>query len=128
MRKWASSAQINKLFMEPKFSFCLNPFIDEQNGREYMLKVSSDFCELNILLSKDELLKIPDVANARWNERTSLKLGDCLDNPTWWSAEKDGLSILVGADDETWQFGILLPHSAMQDLLDEIDVDETRIN
>src|SRR5690242_12199356 len=111
--------------MEPKFSFCLNNAFDEQNKYEYMLKISSDNWELNILLTKNELLKIPEVVNARWSERTCLKLGDCLGAPTWWSFEDEGLSILVGFDEECWEFGVIMPRSVLEALFNEIDVDET---
>lgn len=110
--------------MEYKVFFCLNDISGDENNREYLLKISSDFYELNILLTKDELLKIPDVVNAHWKDRTCLKLGDFLGASTWWSLEEDGLSILVGKDDECWQFGVTIPQVFLNDLFKEIDVDE----
>lgn len=114
--------------MEQKVSFCLNDFVEDKNNREYVLIISSDSWELLILLSKDELLKIPDVVNARWDDRTCLKLGDCLDFSTWWSLQDERLLILVGHDPESWQFAVTIPSSFLEDLFDEIDVDETRTN
>jgi hypothetical protein len=112
--------------MEHKVSFCLNDIVEDKNNREYMLTTTSDSWELNIVLSKDELLKIPDVVNARWDDRTCLQLGDCLGFPTWWSLENEGLSILVGSDPECWQFGVTIPDLVLEDLFNEIDVDEVR--
>ena len=112
--------------MKARFSFSLDNIYGDQNNREYLLKISCDYFELNILLSKDELLKIPEVVNARWTDRTSLKLGDCLGVPTWWSSDEDEISILVGHDDEGWDFGVGLTKSVLKDLLKEIDVDEKR--
>lgn len=108
--------------MDSKFSFWLNDLSKEQGN--YMFKISGEYFELNIFLTKDDLLKIPDVVNAKWNDRTCLKLGDFLGASTWWSLEEDGLSILVGQDDECWQFGIIIPHNFLEDLFDEINVDE----
>lgn len=110
--------------MKPEFSFSLGDFVDEQSDREHLLKISSANWELNILLSKDELSKIPDVVNARWENRNCLRLGDCLGASTWWSLEEHGLSILVGFDEESWQFGVTMPHSVLQNLFSEIDVNK----
>ena len=111
--------------MEKKVFFSLN-HISGEESREYMLKISSDSWEINILLSKVELLEIPNVINAHWNDRKSLKLGDCLGSPTWWSLDNKNLSIVVGADDEVWDFGITMSEACLEDLFSEIDVGEIR--
>ena len=107
--------------MKTEFSFHLDQIFGKENQLECLRKIACEYYEFSILIPKDELLKIPEVINANWNERTSLKLGKCLGSPTWWSFEDERLSILVGIDDECWQFGIIIPNPYVKDLINQIN-------
>lgn len=104
------------------FSFCINPAYDEQQNPFYLLKIrSDDYWELNISLNDEELNSVPNIINSSWNERSSLKIGKCLGSPTFWSYENENLSILVGKDDETWEFGVNIKGKFVKYLLEEIE-------
>ena len=87
----------------------------------FFIKLQGLDCELNVVVSDKELAEIRRVGSARWSDRKSLRAGECLGAPTFWSCEDGHLSVLVGADDETWEAGIFLPDSVLTDLIAEID-------
>lgn len=75
---------------------------------------------MNIWLTANELASVPSVRAARWDERQSIQLGRCAGAPTFWSCEDGNLSILVGDDDECWDFGVTLPVEIIDDVIEEI--------
>ena len=107
--------------MNPQVSFCLNPAFDEQNNPLVSLKITSETWELNIFISKEELELFQNVKDADWKERNSLIIGKCLNHPTYWSYEKEKISILVGKDDECWEVGVLVEDKYLEYFLTEIE-------
>lgn len=102
--------------------FCLNPAYDENKNPIFVLKIcGADYWELNIQLDLPELELFHKVKDARWDERTSVKIGKCLKHPTFWSCENQILSILIGGDDEIWQFGVSMNKVLIDDLLIETE-------
>lgn len=54
----------------------------------------------------------------------SLRIGSSAGAPAWWSVEQDEtgmLSILIGADDESWDIAILLPLDTIDEIIREVD-------
>jgi hypothetical protein len=101
-------------------SVSLSPGIDEQGNPLFTLKIQEGDWEINVWMTEDELARVPNARTARWGERGSIQLGECAGSPTFWSCEDGKLSILVGTDDETWDFGVTLPESILDEVMAEI--------
>jgi hypothetical protein len=71
-------------------------------------------------LTKPELLLIPQARTARWDDRGSLKIGESAGDSAFWCCSDGILSILVGQDDETWDFGVSMPEGIIDDMIAEI--------
>jgi hypothetical protein len=106
--------------MDSPISISLSPGIDEQGNHLFILEIQRYDWEMNIWLTADELALVPSVRAARWDERQSIQLGLCAGAPTFWSCEDGNLSILVGHDDECWEFGVTLPEEIIDDVIAEI--------
>jgi hypothetical protein len=76
--------------------------------------------ELNIHLERGELLRLSQVRQAGWLGRKSLQLGQAAGSSVFWSTDDSTLSILVGHDDETWDFGVMLPLAVLDEILEEV--------
>ena len=107
--------------MTEKVAVTLDWVLDEQDDFVYCLKIQGgDGWEMNIWVTEEELKSIPNAKTARWDERGSLKIGKCLNSPTFWSCANGNLSILVGEDDETWEVGITMKEEILEDIVREI--------
>ena len=53
----------------------------------------------------------------------ALRIGECAGAPVFWStgAESNSISVLVGHDDQTWDFGVALPASTIGEILKRIE-------
>ena len=86
--------------------------------RAVVVQLGGDHWELNVWLLESEVGQLPGVREARWDDRSCLTLGISAGVPVHWTCDGGGLSILVGQDDESWQFGATVP----EEQLDEICV------
>ena len=106
--------------MSSPISVSLSHEIDEQGSPLFILTIQEDAWEISIWLTEDELARVPNTKTARWDERGSIQLGRCAGASTFWSCEDGKLTILVGADDETWDFGLTLPETILDEVMVEI--------
>jgi hypothetical protein len=106
--------------MMPSISVCLNSGSDEQGNTVFVLKIQEQSWELNIYMTRHELALIPDVQAARCNNRSSLQIGKCVGLPAFWSCEDGKLSILIGQDDENWDFGVTMSETVIDSMITEI--------
>jgi hypothetical protein len=83
------------------------------------LKIQGPMFELNVLIRLDELDALERVSSADWDRRGSLQIGRCGSAPVFWSSDTESLSILVGHDDESWDFGVTLPRRTLEAILSE---------
>jgi hypothetical protein len=72
----------------------------------------------------DELSILQRVSETDWNSRGSLQIGRSGDAPAFWSSDSEHLSILIGHDDESWDFGVMLPRRTLEDILSEIRAEQ----
>jgi hypothetical protein len=87
----------------------------------FFIKLQGADCEVNVTVSRAELNELLAVRDATWLHRHSLRAGDCLGSPAFWSVENGRLSVLLGADAEAWEVGFTAPESLIDDLLLEIE-------
>lgn len=107
--------------MSSPISVSLSPGIGEQGNPLFILKIQENNWEINVWMTEEELARVPGTRTARWDEHGSIQLGECAGSPAFWSCEDGKLSILVGADDETWDFGVTLPESVIDEVMAEIE-------
>ncbi len=93
----------------------------DESTRGFGIKIQAGVFELNVSMSIEELQMLPDIKNAHWEDRSSLRIGSSAGSPAWWSCDEGVLSILVGEDDEYWDFGVTLPVAVVDDILADIE-------
>jgi hypothetical protein len=91
----------------------------------FAIKIQTLQCELNIWIKADEVALLHQVKAARWDSRGSLNIGSSAGVPVFWSSEDDTLSILVGHDDETWDFGLILPIHIINEIISNIETEQS---
>jgi hypothetical protein len=107
--------------MDPLHSVSIDAGIDADGAACFFIKLQGPHSELNVAVPASELDKLRDVLNAHWLNRGSLRVGKCLGTPAFWSYQDERLSVLIGADDETWEVGYFAPESAVSELVGEIE-------
>jgi hypothetical protein len=91
--------------------------VDAMAGGNGLVKLSDQQWELNVVASLAELRKLRGIQDTDWEDRRTLQVGTCLDAPVWWN-EKDGsVYVLAGADDEVWDVAVVIPVTAVQEIL-----------
>jgi hypothetical protein len=114
--------------MMSSISVCLNSGSDKQGNTVFIFKIQGQDWELNISVTEPELALIPDAQMARWDQRSSVQIGESAGLPAFWSCEDGKLSILVGQDDECWDFGVTMPQAVIDDMITEIKREMLRLN
>jgi hypothetical protein len=85
------------------------------------VKVSTESFEINLTLREQDVTALKGIHGAEWDSRDSIRAGECLGCPVFWSVAESGLCLLIGNDDETWGVGSTLPIASIQNLLAELD-------
>lgn len=101
---------------EPKRWITAGKSLDAQGRPCLYLKIQEERFEVNVRLREEEMPLFASVANADWNKRQSVRIGTCAGNPVFWCSTDAALSILIGHDDETWDFAVFLPVPALQEI------------
>jgi hypothetical protein len=85
-----------------------------------LIKLSATDWELNISVPAVEVPILRRVQSSPWLPG-SVRIGTSAGSPTFWSAEADGrVSVLVGHDDQTWDFGVSFPIAVLHEVQREI--------
>jgi hypothetical protein len=91
--------------------------VDAMADGNGLVKLSEQTWELNVVASLAELRKLRGIRDTGWEDRRTLRVGTCLNAPVWWN-EKDGsVHVLAGADDEVWDVAVIIPLTAVQEIL-----------
>jgi hypothetical protein len=86
-----------------------------------LLVITSDLLSLNIWLQRDEIDLLHSVRDANWENRQTLQIGTSAGTTAFWSADATTVSILIGHDDETWDFGVMIPIGDLERILDVVN-------
>ena len=91
-------------------SFCASRSYGGPEGKDLgiALKISGAQYELNVFFQFAEITALESVPNASWHHG-ALNIGSCAGHRVWWSCDDSVVSVLVGRDDQTWDFGIDIP-------------------
>lgn len=99
------------------FSISVSEGTGSDGSRQAILKISGDSFEITIWIPAQDTRLFEQVRTTRWDQRGSLCIGNTAQAPVFWSCDEETLSILVGADDETWDIGFALPLSTLDSII-----------
>jgi hypothetical protein len=83
---------------------------------DQVLRISGPGYYLLIAMPAPELAILRDVQGASWEARRTITAGRVLDSPVHWcqsTVDPQAVSVLVGADDETWELALEFPDEVL---------------
>ncbi len=86
----------------------------------YAIKIGHAVFELNVYVERTELPLFSRVPAADWDQRGSVRIGRSAGALAFWSTKGDTVSILVGRDDETWDFAVGIPMQSFVEIMREL--------
>jgi hypothetical protein len=88
----------------------------ETDNENYLIKIQGeDLYELNIRINKNEIILLKKFKGANWENRKTIKAGLSANSNVFWAYNEDKtVSIMVGDDDETWDFAVIIPLKIME--------------
>jgi hypothetical protein len=92
----------------------------ENGSPAVTLKIQGRMFELNVWMRPDELPMLERVSGSNWGQRESIQIGQSGNTPAFWSSDAESISVVIGHDDESWDFGITLPRDAIPRILADI--------
>jgi|SRR3954470_208355 hypothetical protein len=84
------------------------------------ISIAADLWELNIWLTNDDIAALKARRPGSWADRKSLRSGTSAGASVFWSIDDGQLTIVVGEDDETWDFALTLPESTLTAVLEDL--------
>ncbi len=102
------------------FSVSAERGVDEHDTACVALKVQCRDCEINVWVPLLELPLLLRVPSARWLAG-ALRIGTCVGAAVFWACDEGRISILVGHDDQTWDFGVFFPENHFPSLIAEVE-------
>jgi hypothetical protein len=84
----------------------------DYDAPDQVLRISRPGYYLVIQMPINELIALRGVQAASWNERGTISAGKAFGKPVHWcqsSVDPGAVSVLVGADDETWELALEFP-------------------
>ena len=82
------------------------------------IKLQSTGYEMNLLVPFAEVPKLSDLPS--W-EPGARQIGTVAGLSAFWSSDENVVSILVGVDDECWEFGVWITGEAYQQIVKEAE-------
>ena len=90
-------------------------------GSPVAFKFACDLFELNVRVPQSELGALGAAAHRSW-VTGSLRAGASAESPVFWSAGEPGrVAIMVGPDDETWDFSVEVPAASLAQALQDAE-------
>ena len=90
-----------------------------RQNNHFSIKLQSKAWELNIRMKDEEFYSLENIRSAVWSERNSIEAGTSANSHVFWVFQKESetVSILVGQDDESWDFGVSFPIEQIECLI-----------
>jgi hypothetical protein len=99
-------------------------FEQREDGHEVVLaKISADEWEINVRAPQADFAALSGIRDAAWATRSTRSAGTSAGSPVFWCRDEEDserASVLVGADDETWDIAISLPTQVVEDLVRQV--------
>lgn len=67
-----------------------------------------------------DFIRLGRIRTADWNLRASLAVGESAGAEVFWAATGDSVAILVGHDDETWDFSVVVPLAVVDEITSRV--------
>ena len=84
--------------------------------RTFAAKLAGPLVEINVVLPEGAADLLERGLSARWVEGAAA-VGTCAGLPVFWSAGEPGLAtILIGADDQSWDIGLSVSAAIVEEL------------
>ena len=80
------------------------------------VKLQSPAWELNLRATPGELAALSGIRSADWASRRCLHVGESAGSRVHWAADGEIATIMVGHDDETWDFAVTLPVATVEEI------------
>jgi hypothetical protein len=89
----------------------------ESPGETGSVKLQGDTWELRFWARFTDLTRLRGVRGADRARSRSLQVGTCGGVPVWWSEEDGQVTMLVGRDAGSWDVAVMVPPSAVAELV-----------
>ena len=91
---------------------------DDNHAKCVLIKIQADSYELNIWVPD---LDIPKLRNLPKWEPGSEQIGSSAGRPAFWSLDDGRISVLIGQDDQTWDFGVSFDTATHREIVEEAE-------
>lgn len=91
--------------------------LQENNGKFFLKLQGGESWELNIRLTGAEIRSLAEIRNTDWTARKTIKAGESANSAVFWTAENDTVVIMVGHDDETWDFAVCISTAVIDEIV-----------
>jgi hypothetical protein len=102
-----------------KLSLSAEKVLFEDDTPGVSVKLQGEQYEINIWFTLGEIEKLNSTKNTLW-EKGSIKAGKSANSNVFWSHDNGIVAILIGEDDEVWDFGVFIPLNKFEEMLNEI--------
>ncbi len=83
--------------------------VDTEGRTVACAKISGGEWEVNIRATPLEFAELGAIRTATWAARKTIAAGTAAGTPVFWACDGSHVSILIGADDETWDVAVSVP-------------------
>ena len=94
--------------------------LEESNDRFFLKLQGGESWELNIRFTGAEIRSLADIHNTDWAARKTIKAGESANSAVFWTVENDTAVIMVGHDDETWDFAVCIPAAVIDEIVKQV--------
>ncbi|WP_460526800.1 hypothetical protein [Flindersiella endophytica] len=98
--------------------------LDRETGdgdeAQVVVKLQTPDWELNIHAAAEAVAELGAIRETNWAARRCLHIGYSAGAPVHWAAEGETATILVGMDDESWDFAVLVPTAIVDQIVADV--------
>ncbi|MFD2942141.1 hypothetical protein [Flavobacterium notoginsengisoli] len=94
-------------------------FSIDKDAKNFSLKLQSKSWELNIHGWNFEIDLLQDLFKTNWADRKTIKVGKSANASAYWTIERENVIIMIGNDDETWDFAIIISYQILNEIIEK---------
>ncbi len=95
--------------------------VESGGDDDYHIKFQGVDWEFNVRLLVNEVGELNRLRSAQWGTESVIRVGQSAGADVFWAynTDSDSVSILVGHDDVTWDFGVMVPPPDLREAINE---------
>jgi hypothetical protein len=93
--------------------------LSRDGSPSFTVALDAPAVEICICLSMDDCKRLAQVTKTPW-DNGSIQIGESAGAKVFWSCDSHVVNILIGDDDQTWDIGIFIPESAIEEIMRQI--------